>query len=239
MALLAAGGALACLYVAAFRAGPTIIVARELGPESVRLLWLVVAALLGTSAVLLLRGHMYGLLLWLVVSILAVGKLIFDLTHREAASPAGWAAMAVVLAITSVYGVARHDRFIEGKGVDKPFNFFPDHIITEMLIGTLLLFLLTLMTLVFPAELGEKADALVTPEHIKPEWYFFFQFRLLKLTGLNTAVLLTGLLVGLIVLWPWVDALLERLAPKKDLGVYVGIVAFLMFLSFTVWEAMM
>ncbi len=238
MALLAGGGALACLFMAAFRATPVAIVAYELSAESARLLWLISGVLLATTAVLLFRGHMYGLLLWLAMSILAIGKLVFDLTHHEAANSAGWVAMSIVLTVTAVYGAVRQDRFIEGKGEDKPFNFFPDHIITELLIGTLLLFLLTLMTLVFPAELGEKANPLVTPDHIKPEWYFFFQFRMLKLTGLNTAVVLTGLLMLMIVLWPWLDALLERIAPGKDLGIYFGIVSFLTFLIFTVWEAM-
>jgi quinol-cytochrome oxidoreductase complex cytochrome b subunit len=238
MALVAAAGALACLYVAAFRSAPVTIVARELSAESARLLWLVVGALLGTASALLARGHMYGLLLWLAVSILAIAKLVFDLTHNEAPHVAGWVAMAVVLAITAVYGVVRHGRFIEGKGPDKPFNFFPEHIVTELLIGTLLLFLLTLVTLVFPAEMGEKANPLVTPDHIKPEWYFYFQFRMLKLTGLDTAVVLSGLLLVMVVAWPWIDAVLERLAPGRDVGVYVGVVAFLMFLTFTVWEAL-
>ncbi|GJQ25367.1 MAG: hypothetical protein HBSAPP02_03990 [Phycisphaerae bacterium] len=238
MALLAAVGALACLYMAAFRAAPLTIIAYELSAQSARLLWLVSGVMVATASVLLFRGHTYGLLLWLAMSILALGKLVFDLTHREALFPAGWIAMTVLLAITTVYGISRQDRFIEGKGEDKPFNFFPDHIITELLIGTLLLFLLTLMTLVFPAGLGEKANPLVTPDHIKPEWYFFFQFRMLKLTGLNTAVILSGLLVGMIVLWPWIDALLERLAPKKDVGIYVGIIAFVTFLAFTVWESL-
>jgi quinol-cytochrome oxidoreductase complex cytochrome b subunit len=238
MALLAAGGALACLLAAAFRTTTLTIVALELSLESTRLLWLISGVLLATASVLLSRGHMYGLLLWLAISILAIAKLLFDVANHEAANPAGWIVMALVLAITAVYGVVRQDRFIEGKGHDKPFNFFPDHIITELLIGTLLLFLLTLFTLVFPAELGEKANPLVTPDHIKPEWYFFFQFRMLKLTGLDTAVVLSGLLVLMIVTWPWIDALLERIAPRKDLGIYVGIVAFLMFLTFTVWEAM-
>jgi len=236
--LLAAVGALACVAVAAFYAAPLRIVAFDISLQSARILWLIVGVLLATASVLLFRGHMYGLMLWLFISILALGKLLFDLTHNEAASAVGWIAMAVVLAATVVYGVARQDRFIEGEGADKPFNFFPDHIITELMIGTLLLFLLTLVSLVFPASLGEKANPLVTPDHIKPEWYFFFQFRMLKLTGLNTAVLLTGGLVLTIVLWPWIDVLLEKLAPRKDLGVYVGIAAFLTFLAFTVWEAM-
>jgi quinol-cytochrome oxidoreductase complex cytochrome b subunit len=239
IALLAALGAVACLAAAVFSTTTFTLVARELSLESTRLLWLVLGTLLATSSVLLARGHMYGLLLWLAISILAIAKLLFDLTHREAVNPTGWVVVSALLAITAVYGVMRQDRFIEGKGPDKPFNFFPDHIITELLIGTLLLFLLTLMTLVFPAELAEKANPLVTPDHIKPEWYFFFQFRMLKLTGLNTAVILSGTLVVMIVGWPWIDAALEKIAPRKDLGIYVGIVAFLTFLVFTVWEAMM
>lgn len=238
LALLAAAGALACVVVAASRTGTLTIVAYELSARSASILWLVAAGLLATTSVLLARGHMYGLLLWLAISILAIAKLLFDLTHHEAGHTAGWVAMTLVLAVTAVYGILRQDRFIEGKGPDKPFNFFPDHLITELLIGTLLLFLLTLMTLVFPAGLGEQANPLVTPDHIKPEWYFYFQFRALKLTGLNTAVVLTGLLVVMIVTWPWIDAILERIAPGRDLGIYFGIVAFLTFLTFTVWEAM-
>lgn len=239
MALVAAAGALTCLFVALFRANALTIVSYELGLDSGRLLWLMLGVLLATASALLFRGHMYGLLLWLAISILAIAKLVFDLAHHEAVNPTGWVAMSLVLTVTAVYGVIRQGRFIEGKGADKPFNFFPDHIITELLIGTLLLFFLTLVTLVFPAELGEKANPLMTPDHIKPEWYFFFQFRMLKLTGLDTAVVLSGLLVFMIVLWPWIDALLERVAPKKDLGIYFGIVAFMTFLTFTVWEAMM
>ena len=91
------------------------------------------------------------------------------------------------------------------------------------------------------------ADPLVTPEHIKPEWYFYFQFRLLKLspglpalglTALDVSVLLTGILMLVLFLWPWIDRRLERLAPGKNLPIWLGVFAFLVFLTFTVWEAM-
>ena len=238
MALLAAVLAVGALVMAARTTTPVRLIAYQLSLESTRIFWMVGGATLATAAVLLLRGHTYGLLIWLFVSILAIGKLVFDLSNHEAANATAWIAAAVVLAVTVVYGAVRQDRFVEGEGTDKPFSFFPDHLITELVIGTLLLFLLTLLSLVFPAELSEKANPLVTPDHIKPEWYFFFQFRMLKLTGLHTAVILSGFLVGLVLLWPWVDALLERVAPKKDLGVYFGILAFLTFLVFTVWESM-
>jgi quinol-cytochrome oxidoreductase complex cytochrome b subunit len=236
IALLAAVIALGCIIMAWLNPFPLRLIAREISVEGSQILWIVAGAVTATSAVLLIQGHLYGLMIWITVSIFALGKLIFDLANHEAINTVGWILASVVLAVTVVYGVTQQHRFIEGEGEDKPFNFFPDHLITEIIIGTLLLFLLTLLSLVFPAEMGEKANPLETPDHIKPEWYFFFQFRMLKLLGLNTAVVTTGIMIALIAFWPWVDALLERIAPKKDLGVYVGIIAFLIFLSFTVWE---
>jgi quinol-cytochrome oxidoreductase complex cytochrome b subunit len=238
MALLAAMCSLGCLSAGVWYHDAVQLIAYKLSPESSRVFWIVFSVILATASVLLYKGHTYGLLLWLFVSILTCGKMLFEVANGEALNAPVWIAGALVLGVTIVYGVIRHADFVEAKGDDKPFNFFPDHIITELMIGTLLLFLLTLLTLVFPAGLGDKANPLVTPEHIKPEWYFFFQFRLLKLTGLTAAVGLTGALLVLVVFWPWVDALLEKLAPGKDLGVYVGIVAFLLFLTFTVWESM-
>ncbi len=238
VALVAAIAALGCMVMAALNPAPINLIAHELSIESSRVVWMIGAMITATASVLLFRGHYYGLLIWLLIGILTVGKLIFDLTQGEAKDVTGWIAVSVILALTIVYGLARHNRFYEVAGTDKPFNFFPDHIISEVMIGTLLLFLLTLLAIVFPAHMGEKANPLVTPEHIKPEWYFFFQFRLLKLTGLNTAVVLSGLLGGLVLFWPWIDTVIERIAPKRDIGVYVGIVAFAMFLIFTIWEAM-
>jgi len=238
IALLAAVIALGCITMAWINPFPIHVIAHQLTIESSRILWIVAAVVTATGSVLLVQGHLYGLMIWIVVSVFALGKLIFDLVNHEALHQVGWIIASVVLAVSVVYGVTRQHRFVEGQVEDKPFNFFPDHLITEIMIGTLLLFLLTLLSLVFPAEMGEKANPFETPDHIKPEWYFFFQFRVLKLLGLNTAVLTSGAMIGLIVLWPWVDALLERIAPKKDLGVYVGIVTFLIFLSFTVWESL-
>ncbi|MCH7871538.1 MAG: cytochrome b N-terminal domain-containing protein [Planctomycetes bacterium] len=238
LALIVALTAVAALFMAVSNPVPVSLIAHELSPDAGRIFWMFTGVVTATSAVLLFRGHLYGLMIWLLIGGLALCKLLFDLAFDEAANTVGWIAASVMLTLTMVFGIAKHHSFVEGKGEDEPFNFFPDHIVTELMIGTLLLFLLTLLSLVFPAGLGEKANPLVTPEHIKPEWYFFFQFRMLKLLGLNTAVMLTGVMMVLVVFWPWVDALLEKIAPGKDVGVWFGIVAFVAFLVLTVWEAM-
>ena len=48
----------------------------------------------------------------------------------------------------------------------RSFTFFPNHFLTELLIGVVLMILLTSLALIFPAGLMEKADPLVTPSVI-------------------------------------------------------------------------
>ena len=88
-----------------------------------------------------------------------------------------------------------------------------------------------------PATLGPKADPLTTPEVIKPEWFFYATFRWLKLFGPTFAVLSMGLVVFLMFIWPWIDAVLVRITRWKDISILVGIVAVLLLVGLTTWEA--
>ena len=71
----------------------------------------------------------------------------------------------------------------------KHFDFFPDHFYTELIIGLTLMILLSALATLLPAEMGPRADPLVTPDVIKPEWYFYVAFRWLKLFSGTAAVL--------------------------------------------------
>ena len=243
---LLAAGALAAAWAGRV---PFDLVGYDFLPTSSRILYLLVAVALGAGGVLLWQRRLGGLMLFLAADVLVLAKVVRDLMLHEASASGPWTMTAVVLGAALLYALAAHQRFREPSKGDEPptYNFFPDHALTELLIGTALLFLLTLLVLVFPTELGDKANPQLTPDHIKPEWYFYFQFRLLKLspgiaalglTSLDVSVLLTGLLLLIVFTWPWIDRALERLAPGRNLPVYVGIVGFLWFLAFTVWEAM-
>lgn len=156
---------------------------------------------------------------------------------------------AAVLPTTIILLVAVHIAFIRLHGVtelkfedepeDKPthFNFFPDHMLTELMIGLVLMILLSALATVFPATMGPVADPLTTPEVIKPEWFFYVSFRWLKLFSLSFAVLSTGFIVGAMFLWPWIDALLRRVTKNEDISIYIGIVATFLLVGLTVWEA--
>lgn len=122
---------------------------------------------------------------------------------------------------------------------ERTFPFWPHHATTELLIGVLLMFILTILSLALPAGLGPKANPAVTPEHIQPEWYFYFNFRLLKLTSLTTSVYLTMALGSGILFWPFLEDALHRwLRMPRDLSVLLGVIGFLVFLGLTVWESL-
>ncbi len=117
------------------------------------------------------------------------------------------------------------------------FNFFPDHLATELALGLFLMIVLSALATVLPAMMGPKADPLTTPEVIKPEWFFYATFRWLKLFGPTTAVLSMGFIVGAMFVWPWIDAFLRRVTGWQEVSVYVGIVGVFLLTGLTVWEA--
>ena len=144
------------------------------------------------------------------------------------------------LLLMRLHGVTEFE--FEGKGLKAPadkktFPFFPDHIMTEIIIGLSLAFLLTCLTVIFPTGLAEKANPLVTPAHIKPEWYFFWTFRWLKLTGLTWAVLSVGFVGFLTLIWPFIDAAIRRRRPGSELSVWIGTAAVCALVVLTIWEA--
>ena len=143
-----------------------------------------------------------------------------------------------------VYLIRTHgvtELYFEGEKVPEEkrfFKFFPDHVTTELLVGVLLMYLLTILALVFPAQMGEMADPTKTPAVIKPEWYFYFSFRLLKLTSIQVSVVLTGAIGLIIFVWPFLEEWLKKRFSISDrVIVILGSLGFLGFLVLTVWEA--
>jgi quinol-cytochrome oxidoreductase complex cytochrome b subunit len=141
------------------------------------------------------------------------------------------------IALVRIHGMSSETRFKSQDGEAKTFPFFPDHLLTEMMIALTLMVLLDVLAVTFPAGLGEPANPSVTPEHIRPEWYFYFAFRWLKLTTLRIGVL--GVFVAALVMlfWPAVDAGLKRLT-RRDLSIAFGVAAVLVVVVLTVWEAL-
>lgn len=157
---------------------------------------------------------------------------------------------AAVLPVMLILLLIIHIAFIRLLGVtemhfeDEPedspryFNFFPDHILTELAIGLVLMLVLSAVATIFPATMGPRADPLTTPEVIKPEWYFYTAFRWLKLFSGTFAVLSSGFIVLCMILWPWIDALLRRITGWEEISTYIGIIAVFLLVGLTTWEAL-
>ena len=143
--------------------------------------------------------------------------------------------IAIHIYLVRAHGVTELDL---PKKERKTFPFFPDHFLTELALALFLMFLLTCLALIFPAGLSEKANPLETPEHIKPEWYFLWAFRWLKLMTERTAIVTQGIFLAAIVFWPFVDKWLRRRNPRSEASVAFGAAGVALLLALTVWEAL-
>lgn len=86
--------------------------------------------------------------------------------------------------------------------------FYPDHITTEAKVALgffLVLLLIGVLAAFYPVGLEEPADPMVTPDHVKPEWYFLALYQLLKYVSKTAGVLIPIIGVILILFWPFLD----------------------------------
>ena len=110
--------------------------------------------------------------------------------------------------------------------------FFPNFILRDLLLWLIVLNVLAILAVMFPWELGHKADpGAAAPLGIKPEWYFLFMYQALKyfpgkILGIDGDAIgilffaLAGLLWLTVPLW---DARLPQGSRNRVLN-YVGLV---------------
>lgn len=109
--------------------------------------------------------------------------------------------------------------------------FFPVHVAKEAVVAILLIAVLVTLAVVSPWEIGEPADALSTPPHIKPEWYFLPSYQLLKYFegpyGAIIGIAACSVPFILLLFWPFLDRGKERHPRKRPLAVGFGLVGLL------------
>ncbi len=138
-----------------------------------------------------------------------------------------WVVTAIVafhLVLVRVQGLATLDPVGREAPAGRNWRpFFPHHVLKEAILFALFLgFLLTLVVL-WPPELGEKADPLNTPAHIKPEWYFLPSYQLLKYFPALLGILIAFLPPLLLVVWPFLDRTSERRPGRRPWSMAFGI----------------
>jgi menaquinol-cytochrome c reductase cytochrome b/c subunit len=112
------------------------------------------------------------------------------------------------------------------KGQGKPF--FPYAIMKDSLMAAITIAVIVMLSILFGAELGPKADPTTTTYTPRPEWYFFFLFELLRvvkppdLVFLATIGIPTICLVLLLML-PFFDRNPERNPLRRPIATVAGI----------------
>lgn len=142
------------------------------------------------------------------------------------------------ISLIRLQGITEFDFPSDRKKDKKFFNFFPDHVLTEVIMAFVLLILLSALAVLFPAHLGDKANPLVTPDVIKPEWYFYTVFRWLKLFSGTFAILSISFIIFLMFIWPFIDKWFRSKTKYPELSVWIGIFSVFIIIFLTIWEAL-
>jgi quinol-cytochrome oxidoreductase complex cytochrome b subunit len=113
--------------------------------------------------------------------------------------------------------------------------FFPNYILDEVIAWYFMLAVLIVLASMFPAGLEEKADALKTPPHIKPEWYFLSLYQALKEVPRIVGVMAP--LVGVVVLFflPFIDRNPEVAPRKRPLAITLALIVLIAVVVLTAW----
>lgn len=132
--------------------------------------------------------------------------------------------------------------------------FYPNHVIKEIIVAYLTLGMLLVLIAVFPPHLHPKADPMVTPHHIKPEWYFLSMYQCLKLfpaqmpvlsnipviktvlgEGRACSIIIQGIAMLALLLVPFLDRNPEKRPSRRPLAIAGGIIAIAGVLFLTIW----
>jgi hypothetical protein len=112
------------------------------------------------------------------------------------------------------------------KGQGKPF--FPYAIMKDSVMAVIVIGVIILMSILFGAELGPKADPTTTTYTPRPEWYFFFLFELLRVVKPPALVFIASIGIPtvclvLLLMLPFFDRSPERNPLRRPIAVTAGI----------------
>lgn len=159
--------------------------------------------------------------------------------------------VAILPGITTVL-LAVHLIFVQIQGMShaeetkKAMPFFPNFVLRDLLLWLIVLNVLCVLAVFFPWELGKKAEMLVSaPAGIKPEWYFLFQYQVLKILP-GRILSMPGELLGIGFfgiagfLWlmvPFWDAVIPEGKRNRVIN-YTGLLVIVFVIALTIWGHM-
>jgi quinol-cytochrome oxidoreductase complex cytochrome b subunit len=116
--------------------------------------------------------------------------------------------------------------------------FYPDHVRTEarVVVGIMVLVLIVAVAgMLAPVGVGDPADPMNTPLHVKPEWYFLALYQLLKFIPKTFGAVLPVIAVAILALWPFIDPKPDKSPRNWKIRMIVLAVGMIILISLTIW----
>jgi mono/diheme cytochrome c family protein len=130
--------------------------------------------------------------------------------------------------------------YAAAKADGKPF--FPYAVYKDLIVATVVVGIIIALAIWAKSEIGPEIDVTTEDYVPRPEWYFFFLFELLKIFKNQDAFrpmimatfVIPNVLLGLLVLWPFLDRGPERRIQKRPVSIMVGVavIAFMGFMTY-------
>ncbi|MEJ2412971.1 MAG: hypothetical protein P8Y34_08250 [Anaerolineales bacterium] len=121
---------------------------------------------------------------------------------------------------------------------EKSVPFYPDHLTLEAKVALgvgILLLIIGLIGLFIPVGLGDPADPMETPAHIKPEWYFLSLYQLLRFIPETLGATAPVVAVLLIMIWPFLDSKQDQTKKPVRIRFWFSLAAVIIILALTIW----
>jgi len=139
-----------------------------------------------------------------------------------------------------VYPTNEPPRFYWEMWRDRSQSYIPyfwEELTSQAMIFFLFLGVIGGIALLWPADLAQRANVLVTPPGIKPEWYFLGLFQLIKVIPELAALIAVSIVVVLLLALPFIDRSPERNPLRKPVTTTIGIVIVVALVVLTIWGA--
>jgi cytochrome b6-f complex subunit 4 len=139
-----------------------------------------------------------------------------------------------------VYPTNEPPRFYWEKWRDPGQSYIPyfwEELTSQAMMFFLFLGVMGGIALLWPAGLASRANVLVTPVGIKPEWYFLDLFQLVKVIPELAGLIVVAVIFILLVALPFVDRSPERNPLRKPVTTTIALVIIIGMIVLTIWGA--
>ena len=121
---------------------------------------------------------------------------------------------------------------------DDTIPFYPDHILTEFWVAVgflVIIIIIGLIGMFSPVGIGDPADPMDTPAHVKPEWYFLALYQLLKFIPKSAGAVGPVIALILLTLLPFIDSKPDKSKKSQRIRFYTVLVLLVISIALTIW----